>query len=76
MILRLSVTDMPAKADLSFEKIRQRKRTIGIIAITLLLLFTVLAILQYISFIVWVLADLIVAAVANLLLRRVGRKPL
>jgi len=70
------VTDMPAKADLSFEKIRQRKRTIGIIAITLLLLFTVLAILQYISFIVWVLADLIVAAVANLLLRRVGRKPL
>jgi hypothetical protein len=67
---------MPAKADLSFEKIRRRKRAIGIIAITLLLLFTVLAFLQLISFIVWVLADLIVAAVANLLLRRVGATPL
>jgi hypothetical protein len=76
MILRLSVTDMPAKADLSFEKIRRRKRTIGIIAIILLLVFTILAILQQISFIVWVLADLVVAAVANLLLRRVGRTPL
>lgn len=70
------MTDMPAKADLSFEKIRRRKRAIGIIAITLLLLFTVLAFLQLISFIVWVLADLIVAAVANLLLRRVGATPL
>jgi hypothetical protein len=67
---------MPAKVDLSFEKIRRRKRIIGIIAITLLLAFTVLAILQQISFIVWVLADLVVAAVANLLLRRVGRTPL
>jgi hypothetical protein len=63
---------MPA-TDLPPEKIRQRKRTIGIIAIALLLLFTVLALLQVISLIVWVLADLAVASIANLLFRRVGR---
>ena len=67
------MTDMPAKTNFNPEKIRRRKRTIGIIAITLLLLFTVLALLQVISFIVWVLADLVVAGIANLLLRRVGR---
>lgn len=58
------------------EKIRQKKRIIGLIAVTLLLVITVLAILMHISFIVWVLADLVVAGVANLLLRRVGRMPL
>ena len=55
------------------QKIRKRKRTVGIIAIVLLLLFTVLAIAQVISWYIWVLADLVVAAVANLLLKRIGR---
>ena len=63
---------MPS-TDLSPEKIRQRKRTIGIIAIALLVLFTALAFFGVISAIVWVLADVAVAAIANLLLRRVGR---
>ena len=67
------MTDLPAEADLPPEKLRRRKRTIGIIAIALLLLFTVLALLDVISLIVWVLADLAVALIANLLLRRVGR---
>lgn len=67
------MTDMAPKTNVNPEKIRRRKRTIGIIAITLLLLFTVLAIFQVISFIVWVLADLVVAGIANFLLRRVGR---
>ena len=67
---------MPAKVPFNPEKIRNQKRAIGVIAITLLLLFTVLAFLGWISFIVWVLADLVVAAVANLLLRRVGRTPI
>ena len=71
--MKLSVTDMAPKTNVNPEKIRRRKRTIGIIAITLLLLFTVLAIFQVISFIVWVLADLVVAGIANFLLRRVGR---
>jgi hypothetical protein len=37
------------------------------------LLFTFLAVLGFITSIVWILADLAVALVANLLLRRVGR---
>lgn len=64
---------MPIKTNSNSEKIRQRKRVIGIIAIAMLLLFTILAILQLISFIIWIFADLIVAAIANLLLKRVGR---
>lgn len=67
---------MSTRKNFNSEKINQRKRTIGIIAITLLLVITVLAILLHISFLVWVVADLVVAAVANLLLRRVGRTPL
>jgi len=66
---------MPA-SNFNPEKIRRRKRTIGIIAITLLMVITVLAILLHISFVFWVLADLVVAGIANLLLRRVGRMPL
>lgn len=68
--------DMAPKIIVNPEKIRQRKRTIGVIAITLLIIITVLAIFQYISLLVWVVADLAVAAVANLLLKRVGRTPL
>jgi fatty acid desaturase len=67
---------MPAKTNFDPEKIRKRKRAIGIVAVILLLVITVLAILLKTSFIIWVLADLIVAGVANLLLRRVGRRPL
>ncbi len=69
------MTKMPARVSLNPEKIRNQKRVIGAIAIALLLLFTVIAFLGWISFLVWVLADLVVAAVANLLLRRVGRTP-
>ena len=66
---------MPAKVSFNPEKIRNQKRAIGVIAIALLLLFTVMALLGWISYIVWVLADLVVAGVANLLFRRVGRSP-
>jgi hypothetical protein len=67
---------MAPKTTVNADKIRQRKRMIGAIAITLLLIITGLAIFLHISFLVWVVADLAVAAVANLLLRRVGRMPL
>ncbi len=67
---------MAPKVNVDYEKIRRKKRTIGVIAIILLILITVLAIFLHISFLVWVLADLAVATVANLLLRRVGRTPL
>jgi lysylphosphatidylglycerol synthetase-like protein (DUF2156 family) len=66
---------MPAKINYNPEKIRQRKRAVGIVAIVFLVLFTVLAFAQVIDWLVWVIADLIVAAVANLLLRRIGQRP-
>jgi hypothetical protein len=67
---------MPSNTTVNPEKSRRQKQTIGVIAIVLLLLITALAIFLHISFLVWVVADLIVAGVANLLLRRVGRTPL
>ncbi|MGD6934844.1 MAG: hypothetical protein ACQCN5_11620 [Candidatus Bathyarchaeia archaeon] len=57
-------------------KIQKQKRIIGAVAVVLLLIVTVLAIMYQINFIVWVIIDLIIAGVANLLLRRVGRVPL
>jgi hypothetical protein len=66
---------MPAKTSYNPEKIRQRKRAIGIVAVILLLIITVLAIFLHTNFLIWVLADLIVAGIANLLLKRVGRTP-
>lgn len=64
---------MNRSLDLPPETVQKRKRIVGVIAIALLLLFTVLAILGYIPFIVWVLLDLVVAGIANLLFRRIGR---
>lgn len=63
---------MSVASNLSFE-IRRKKRTVGIIAIALILLFTALAIAQVISFTVWIIGDLAVALIANLLFRRIGR---
>ncbi len=58
------------------QKVRQTKRAIGAIAIALLLLFTVLALLGYIDFLVWIILDLVVALVANLLFRRLNKQSL
>jgi hypothetical protein len=55
--------------------VRQKKRIIGVVAVVLLLLFTVLAFLGYLPFLLWIALDLVVAGLANLLLRRVDRKP-
>jgi hypothetical protein len=56
--------------------LRRKKRTIGATAITLLLLFTILALTGLISGFVWLIADLIVAVIANLLLRSIGKTKL
>jgi len=57
-------------------KVRQIKRLIGAVAIALLLLFTLLSFLGYLPFLLWIALALAVWGVANMLLRRVGRKPL
>ena len=67
---------MPKKPIYDAEKVRKQKRLIGIVAVALLLIVTVIAIAARLNFIVWVLVDLVIAGVANLLLRRVGRVPL
>jgi hypothetical protein len=67
---------MPAKTNYNPADVRRKKRIVGAIAIALLLLFTVLAFLQLISFIEWIILDLVVGLIANLLLRRIGRVPL
>jgi cell division septal protein FtsQ len=67
---------MPTKSSYNPEKTQKQKRAIGIVAVIILLVITVLAIFLHVTFLVWVLADLVVAGIANLLLRRVGRRPL
>ncbi len=52
---------------------QRKKRIVGIVAIALLLLFTILAIVRVLSVLEWIIADLIVAAVANLILKEIGR---
>ena len=58
----------------TYDSVRKTKNTVGIIAIVLLMLFTVLALLGFISSTVWIIADLIVALVANVIFRIIGRQ--
>jgi hypothetical protein len=64
-----------SKVTYDLEKVRAKKRLIGVVAITLLIIVTVLALVFRLNFIVWVLLDLSIYGAANLLLRRVGRAP-
>jgi predicted lipid-binding transport protein (Tim44 family) len=54
--------------------VRKTKRIVGAIAVALLMIFTVLAIRGILSFLDWILGDLIVALVANWVFRRVDRQ--
>ena len=53
---------------------RKIKLTVGAIAIAFLLLFMILGIIGVFSFEEWVIADVLVALVGNLILRTVGRQ--
>ncbi len=54
--------------------IRKKKNIVGVVAIALLLLFTALAIARVLSFVEWIIADLVVAVVANLILKTIGKQ--
>ena len=54
--------------------VRKTKVIVGAIAIAFLLLFTILGITGFFNVGEWLIADIIVALVANLILRTVGRK--
>lgn len=54
-------------------EVRKKKNIVGIIAIALLLLFTILTLAGIITALEWIIADLVVAVIANLILRRIGK---
>jgi hypothetical protein len=53
---------------------KKARATVGVFAITLLLLFTVLAMVGVLSAIEWIIADLIVALVANMIFRALKKQ--
>jgi hypothetical protein len=55
------------------KSVRRKKNIVGLTAIGLLLVLTVLAVMGIITAFVWIIADLIVALVANIVLRRIGK---
>ena len=67
---------MNATEDAQIAEIRRKKRIVGAVAIALLLLFTVLALTRIITPFEWLIADLIVALIANVILRRIGKPKL
>ncbi|HVP27229.1 MAG TPA: hypothetical protein VMT26_06150 [Candidatus Bathyarchaeia archaeon] len=50
------------------------KKVVGLIAIALVVVFTILAILDVLSFLEWILAEIIVAVIANVIFRMVDKK--
>jgi len=54
--------------------IRKKKNIVGVVAIALLLLFTALAIARVLSLVEWIIADLVVAVIANLILKTMGKE--
>lgn len=54
-------------------EVRRKKNIVGIIAIALLLLFTILTLAGIITALEWIIADLVVAVISNLILRRIGK---
>jgi quinol-cytochrome oxidoreductase complex cytochrome b subunit len=55
-------------------KSRRVKRVVGLIAIALIVVFTVLAILRILSSVEWILAEIIVALIANMIFRTVDKR--
>jgi len=50
------------------------KRVVGLIAIALIVVFTILGIAGVLSFVVWILAELAVALIANMIFRRLDKR--
>lgn len=68
------VLNMDASSGSGLASARRTRRVAGAVAIALLLLFTVLAFIRIFSLLEWLIADVLVALVANLIFRRVGRQ--
>ena len=68
-MLNMDASSGPGSASAS-----RTRRVVGAVAVALLLIFTVLAFIRIFSLLEWLLADAVVALVANLIFRRVGRQ--
>ena len=69
MLIRVNTLSSPGSRG-----VRKTKAIVGAIAIAFLLVFTILGILRVFSLGEWLLADILVALVANLIFRMVGRR--
>jgi len=58
------------------EKVQKQKKTIGTIAVTLLITVMILSLIFKLSIIVWIPISLVIFAVANLLMRKIGKTQL
>jgi hypothetical protein len=54
--------------------VRKKKRAVGIVAIVLILVLTVLALAQKIDYLYWIIGDLVVAVAANLIFKLLNRQ--
>lgn len=54
--------------------IQRKKKVVGLVAIALLLFFTFLSVLGFLSVVEWIIADLIVAVAANLILKNISKQ--
>ena len=54
---------------------RQIRRLVGVIAVALLIVFTILSFLLIINLLEWIIGDVLVVVVANLIFRRLRRQP-
>jgi len=71
--MQTSVNSKVNKMNGTSSRVLKKRRIVGVVAIALLLLFTVLALIGVFNWLEWVIADLAVALMANLILRRIGR---
>jgi amino acid transporter len=55
------------------EKIQKQKKIIGIIAVVLLIIVMIIAIIIPLNFYIWVPISLAIFAVANIIMRRIGK---
>jgi len=68
------MTVMSATESPKLVKKSRIKKVVGLIAIALVVVFTILAILDVLSFLEWILAEIIVAVIANVIFRTVDKK--
>jgi hypothetical protein len=67
---------MNSSEDAEIAQIRKKKQTVGVVAIVLLMVFTILALTGVITSFEWLIADLIVAVIANIILKSIGKPKL